>query len=790
MDLIVSWLLFPLLLAALCGGCGLLADRLLGSRVPGALIGGLGLALIIVIAQFTTLGETTAPLTTPLIGVLALAGLILGHARLPRIDRGALAAALLVFAVYAAPIVLSGEATIAGFIKLDDTATWLAFSDRIIDHGIDLDGLAPSTYEATLKLNIGEGYPIGVFLPFAVAAKLTGVDPAWLIQPYIAALAALLALALWQLAAPLRGNRLARAGAAAFAAQAALLYGYYLWGGVKEVAAAALIATIAGLGFWVLESPRRWRTYGAPVLAAAALVGVLSAGGLIWLTPLAAALAVVLVRALGLVATALRLGISLAALAMLALPVAIAGALLPETSSPLSDSDARGNLLGPLDPVQIAGIWTNGDFRFHADAELVCSALIAIALVAAAGAIIALARAGELSVPVYALGTLAAAALLVAIGSPWVDGKALATASIVIPFAALLGAGLLWQATHRVEAGVVALAVIGGIAWSNALAYREVSLAPRAQLEELERIGDEFAGEGPTLVTEYSPYAARHFLREADPESISELRRRVVPRLDGTQVPKGRAADSDRIDPASLALYRTVVVRRSPAQSRLPAAYRPVFRGRYYEAWQRYPAPASPPRERIALGDRFDPLAVPGCARVRALADSPGGAGGLVAATRPPPLVVSLRDAAYPASWRVEGRPGEPSPSGPGTITSTVNLPRRAEYEIWLAGSVRPRVELRVDGDAVGAARGELNNLGGYVSLGRAELGPGSHEVAIEFAAPDLHPGSAGRAGPVGPLVFSSAGAADSELVTVNAAAAARRLCGRPWDWIEPIGGT
>ena len=69
------------------------------------------------------------------------------------------------FAVYAAPIVLSGEPTFAGFIKLDDTATWLALTDRVMEHGRDLDGLAPSSYEATLRFNLGDGYPVGVFLP-------------------------------------------------------------------------------------------------------------------------------------------------------------------------------------------------------------------------------------------------------------------------------------------------------------------------------------------------------------------------------------------------------------------------------------------------------------------------------------------------------------------------------------------------------------------------------------------------------------------------------------------------
>ena len=81
------------------------------------------------------------------------------------------------FAVYAAPIVLSGEPTIAGFIKLDDTATWLALTDRIMEHGRDLGGLAPSTYEATLHFNLGDGYPIGAFVPFGVGAELLGDGP-------------------------------------------------------------------------------------------------------------------------------------------------------------------------------------------------------------------------------------------------------------------------------------------------------------------------------------------------------------------------------------------------------------------------------------------------------------------------------------------------------------------------------------------------------------------------------------------------------------------------------------
>ena len=243
--LAVAWIVAPLLLLALCVGCGLLVEALAGRRMPAALLAICGFALIAVAGQLTTLTDATAELTTPLVVVAALAGLLGGRRGWRRASPWGLAAAAGVFAVYAAPIVLSGDPTVAGFIKLDDTATWLALTDRIADHGRDLGGLAPSSYEATLAFNLGDGYPIGAFVPLVVATEVTGYDPAWLIGPYMAVLAVLLAGGLWAIATALVSSQAGRAASVFIAAQAALLYGYYLWGGVKELAAAALAAAAA-----------------------------------------------------------------------------------------------------------------------------------------------------------------------------------------------------------------------------------------------------------------------------------------------------------------------------------------------------------------------------------------------------------------------------------------------------------------------------------------------------------------------------------------------------------------
>ena len=116
-----------------------------------------------------------------------------------------------------------------------------------MEHGRDLGGLAPSSYEATLDVQPPGGYPVGAFLPLGVGAQLVGQDPAWVFQPYLALLAAMLATPSTRSPRRCSRSRPLRALAAFVASQAALLFAYSLWGGVKELAAAWALALLAAL---------------------------------------------------------------------------------------------------------------------------------------------------------------------------------------------------------------------------------------------------------------------------------------------------------------------------------------------------------------------------------------------------------------------------------------------------------------------------------------------------------------------------------------------------------------
>ena len=796
--MLAAWVVFPLALVAIATGCGLLLERAAGMRIPGALVPIAGLALVVVATQLATASDATAELASPLVIALAAAGMLVAvRARRPlRPEPWAAVAAAAVLAAYGAPVLMSGEPTFAGYVKLDDTATWLGITDRVMEHGRSAAGLPPSSYEATLDINFGNGYPIGAFLPLGVGAAVTGQDPAWVFQPYVALLGTMLALGLFALAARLVPSLPLRAAVAVVAAQPALLVGYSLWGGVKELAAAALLPLVAWLGIAVAKRPaiRAVATLG---VTAAAVVAVLSVGGLAWLAPLLAPAAVALARWVGPRSAARwAAAFALVGLVLIVPALALGGAVAPWTRSLTSD-ETLGNLLGPLSPLQIAGVWPSGDFRLDAEMPALTGGLIAVVLGAAIAGVALAMRARAWSLLAYMSGTVAACAAIAVVGSPWVDGKALAIASPAVLLAACAAAASKSreprpsgdrQVRSRTWRLLLFAAIAAGVVWSNALAYREVTLAPRSQLAELEEIGKRIAGEGPTLMTEYQPYGVRHFLRDAAPEGASELRRRRIPLRDGTILRAGRYADIDELDPSAVLAYRTLVLRRSPVNSRPPSPYRAVFRDDHYEVWQRSKPGPGAVIAHIGLGSGVDATSIPRCAAVRRLARRAGARGRLAAVARPPVAVVALGRAERPADWTSAGRGrNRVLPRGGGEIRATVRVERPGRHEVWVGGSVRSRLELVVDGATVAAVRHQINSSGQYIRLGDVRLDRGTHELALRLAEPDLHPGSGGQPIALGPLAVSRARADEARVEHVPAADASR-LCGRRWDWLEAVG--
>jgi len=163
---------------------------------------------------------------------------------------------------------------------------------------------------------------------------------------------------------------------------------------------------------------------------------------------------------------------------------------------------------------------------------------------------------------------------------------------------------------RRVEATLAVGFIAFGVLWSNVLQYRDVFLAPSPRLTELASIGHRFEGQGPTLMTEYDSYGARHFLRSMTTEGASELRRHYIYLRGGVVADTGVSPDIDELELASVLDYRTLVLRLSGTGSRPPSVYEPVSTGRYYQVWQR-PAGPSPILEHLSLGSRDQPGARP-----------------------------------------------------------------------------------------------------------------------------------------------------------------------------------
>jgi hypothetical protein len=783
----------------------------------------------------------TATLAVPLAITVGVVGLVLSRPWQWRPGWSNPVTAVVTYAAYAAPIVLSGQATWAGYIKLDDTATWIALVDRVLSHGRSLAGLAPSTYEVNLSGYLTVGYPLGSFLPLGIGRALVGQDLAWLTDPWMAFMAAMLALALAHVArlalagagahpagdgepapAPARGAKRAASAARSrraparaprrarlhlpaamtrltgtravpgawqpvvigiLAAQPALLYGYYLWGGMKELASAMLVAGFAVAAPLAFEGRRRLRAAIPALVLVWALVASLSTGGLVWVGPGAVIAGALLVgRRAGIAALWERMSaartrdaaVAAATMVVLALGAFLVlrpGGFFERFRTVLTSGTQIGNLAKPLSVAQLAGIWPTQDFRYTPTHEAITYALVVLVTIAAvAGLLVALRRLRS-ELVLYTGCTLVAAGVVVAAASPWVGAKALASASPALPLAALVAASLIASHWHKAAGALLAALIAIGILWSNGLGYHGVSLAPRAQFADLDHIGHLIAGQGPTFMTEYDTYGERYFLREAAPESASDLRARADLLSTGKPLQNEREADIDSFELSTILHYRTLVLQASPIGKRPPSPYRLTYRDKFWEVWQRPPlASVRPPVLELATVPAF-PGTTPSCSAVMSLARTPGAAA-LAAAPVSNPIVLAGQ--------------GYLRLSNPGTRYLQVDVRQAGTYAVWLGGSMRGPVSISVDGASAGRLRDQLNYPGEFIPFGTVTLSAGIHRVALDFGGGDLLPGSGGPADVVGPLVLQRAGVM-RPLITAPAADA-RSLCGRALEWVEVIG--
>ena len=280
--------------------------------------------------------------------------------------------------------------------------------------------------------------------------------------------------------------------------------------------------------------------------------------------------------------------------------------------------------------------------------------------------------------------------------------------------------------------------------------YHDVDLAPSARLAELATIGHRFSGEGPTLMTEYEPYGARHFLRGMDAEAASGA----------AATPDRPARRRDCRRPASRptstsSRWRSVLRvpdARPAALGRRRAARRrctcPSGRGRYYQVWQR---PASPDRSRAPLARQ------PSCSRPRSRR-----AAGCCGSRGSPPHDhgrAGRRRTAACDRDRAE-RHGRPALvvrclrrvavancsilTAPYSFTSSFASPVGGSYGVWVGGSFKSAVGIDVDGRSVGRARDSLNWPDTFTYIGSVRLAPGRHTLRFRYDGPGLRPGSGG----------------------------------------------
>ena len=806
---LLIWIVAPAVLLMLSYGIGLLFSLLAKKPMNMAMSVAAGFSLIVILGSILVMSQVLAPYAAITIGALGLLGLVVAGVWFRsyiRFDPISALAGLITYVGFGAPLMVYGKPSWAGWVQLDDTATWFAATDRLMTAGKTVPNVISSTYERLIQVVFGGNvlnyggvsnthfdYPIGSFIPFGVMSKLTGIEKAWIFQSFLSFVAGLSAMLITLILRKYFGNRFLLIGLSAISMMASTMYSYVMWGGIKEITLIVPLLVFSISFFIAFQGSPERGNYLYAIIGILALYFIGGKTSLGIVAPILLVALLVKVRSW----SDYAFYVTLAAM----LIFSVTGVIVLQSGNNflvrlfVPEIKDSGNLGRSLNLVQTMGIWPSKDFRLDPVFPLLTYSVIAIAFCYLAFGIFYSIKKRLWVVPAIVVASTCVVGYSYFFAGIWITGKAIAVASPIYLMTAAIGAIELWQRIHqsrrtqivkfKVKYLVIFLAVLvgSGVVLSDFYTYRNVWIAPYSQMNELKTIDRLYSGQGPALMTEYSVFGARYFLRDLGAESASELRVHPILMSDGTQVPKGFAADIGLFDPSTINYYNLLVLRKSPVASRPPLNYALVWSGSHYEVWKKV---ANSPviKRMLPLGNNFTPASIPSCVEVANFLTKRAKDDKIFAVVRNKTYMISFSNGDLPSKWiPTDAISGAVDRDGPGGFSRTFSVDETGVYDLSLAGSFPGQLRLLIDGVEVFSGHSVFEGNPTLTNtLTKVHISAGQHVLTLIYTNPILMPGS-DVSYRFGPIYLSTQFAGDAKVKQISISKIPQ-LCNENLDWI------
>lgn len=811
MTFFLSAFIFPLLSVLILSGIGCLVAEASGRRLRPELIIPAGLGGLVVFSQFMAWLGIGKPVNVILMFVLAAVGLafaIRGGSRfwphpvtardftLPALAGGAACLLLL------ATIILNGAPSMAGY--LSDTTSYVQMRGGAFALGGTTDfgsiGVATSDTSIIGAYYGSASYPYGSQIILAILGAGAGVNLLWVYTPFMALMLGITALGLFRIARTLEIDARLAALVAFLAATPAIVYSFALQGSIKEIVflPCLILASCLLLDRELRSNTRALAVVGA--VAYVAMIGAIGLGAMGWILPLALAT---------LIATWTKLGGDRSPKQMFVAAGVLAGAtllaMLPKLGGLIDDirlamnlsqtntnlAADPGNLYGPIGKKQGFGTWLGPQHRFPAEFPDMTTLLIGVTIVLLIFGVIALLRERRFAALTWLAMMVVIWFGLTVRGTMWLDAKLVMITSPVLVLFALFGASRLrlpgkapddvgsrsaWM-IRRSPAILGVSAITVGVLGSAALLFFATAMLPSERYQEVAKIGEEYAGEGPAFTPEFDENAF-YELREigVTGPGYAYTPQKYVLNREGVTAGYGGAIDIDQSQNRVYSEFPLVISRRSPSRSRPGADFSLASSGDFYDVWRR--DTGIEVVEHLPVGERFA-VGEPKCADVRKLAGRAREDDSLkLLAALPVAETVAIERNDLEFQGKLAARASDGTIIRSGTISTSADV--EPEQALWWIGNVTRPLEVSANGSTVGELRNGLGGNGNVV--GPVDLPSGSVDIMLERGGANLVPGTR-HPGTLEALVLAPS--VPAEVVEIDPNAAADKLCGRQVDWIE-----